>query len=56
MYLSNNNKNNFVYHNLKDKAKLDQKTEANNAEKKNKIESKSHSDLQVEAIVLQPAR
>lgn len=41
---------NFVYHNLEDKVKYNEKTAINNEENNNKIESKAHSDLKIEVI------
>ena len=53
--LDYDNESNFVYHNSEDEARFDPKAAANNEENENKIESESHSDLEVEAIVAQPA-
>ena len=45
--LDDNNKNIFVSHKLKDKARFDQKAAANNKKNETKIKRKSHLDLKV---------
>ena len=53
--LDYDNESNFVYHNLKDEARFDPKVATDNEENENKIQSKTHSNLEVEVIVVQPA-
>ena len=53
--LDYDNESNFMYHTLENEARFDPKTAADNEENENKIESKSHLNLEVETIIAQLA-
>lgn len=53
--IDDNDKSNFVYHNLEDKFRCNQKTAINNEENNIKIESKYYLDLKIEVIFAQLA-